>query len=111
MYELAPLHDVHLLESVLDIVLDSLYIVVCDLFDFLHLGCILWSHGSVDVSESFELAAVEIRELWKRNPAKSDEIFDLDAYAVLDEGVFAEIFSKRFCLTRVSAVDRRHCQK
>ena len=111
MYKLAPLQDVHLLETVLDVVLDSLDVVICHFLDFLHFGCILRSHSPVDVSERFKLGAVEICKLWKRNPAQSDEILDLYADAILDECVLAEIFSKRFCLTRVSSVNRRDCQK
>ena len=111
MYELTPFHDLHLLETVLDIVLYSLYVMICDLLDLLHLGSILRSHCSIDVSEGFEFAAVKICELRKRNLAKSNEIFDFDTHAVLDECVLAEIFSKRFCLTGISSVDRRHCQK
>lgn len=110
MNELTPFHDVHFLETVLDEVLYSLYVVVGDLLDFLHLGRILRSHVPVDVPEGFVFRAVEIGQLRKRDFAECDEIFYLDADTVLDESVFAEIFSEGFGLTRVASVDRRYCQ-
>ena len=55
MHELTPFEDVHFLETVLDEVLDSLYIVVCNLLDLLYLGCVFWSHISIDVPQSLEL--------------------------------------------------------
>ena len=106
MNEFSPLHDVHLLEAVLDEVLHSLHVVVGDLLDLLHLCSILRGHVPVDVSESLEFRAVETGKLRERNLAESDEIFDLYAYAVSDERIFAEVFSKWFSLTRVASVDR-----
>ena len=106
MNEFSPLHDIHLLEAVLDEVLHSLHIVVGDLLDLLYLGCILRCHVPVDVSESLELRVVEIGQLREWNLAECDEIFDLYADAVSDERIFAEVFSKWFSLTRVASVDR-----
>ena len=111
MYELTPPDDVHLLEAVLDEVLDSLYVVVGHLLDLLHLGCILRCHIPVDVPERLKLRVVEVRELRKRNLAQCDEVLDLHADAIPDECVLAEIFSKWFCLTRIASVDRRYRQK
>ena len=54
MDKLAPFHDVHFLEAVLYVIFHGLYVVVCDLFYFFHLGCIFRSHCPVDVTESFE---------------------------------------------------------
>ena len=99
MNEFSPLHDVHFLETVFDEVFYCLYVVICNLFDLFDLCSILWSHVSVDVSELFESTVVKISQLWKWNLAECDEVFDFDAYAILDKCVFAEIFSKWFCLT------------
>ena len=69
MNELAPFHDVHFLETVLDIVLYCLDVVVGDFFNLFHFCCIFRGHGPVYVPESLKLAAVKISELWKRNTA------------------------------------------
>ena len=111
MDEFAPFEDIHLLEAVLDEILHRLYVVVCHLLDFLHLGSILRSHVPVDVSECFKFRVVEIRKLWQRNLTKCDEILDFAAAAVLDQCVFAEVLSKWFSLTRIASVDRRYRQK
>ena len=54
---------------------------------------------------------VKVCELRKRNLAECDEVLDFYADTVLDEGVFTELFSKWFSLTRIASVDRRYRQK
>ena len=106
MNEFAPLQNFLLLETVLDVILDGLNIVICNLFYFLHFGCVCRSHCSVNVSESFELRSVEIGKLGLRDLTKSDDILDFHANAVLDEGILAEKFPKWLSLTRIASVDR-----
>ena len=111
MHELSPFHDVHLLEAVLDEVLHCLHVMVGHLLDLLDLCSILRCHVPVDVSQSLEFRRVEISKLRQRNLAEGDKVFDLYPDTVFDECIFAEIFSKWLCLTRIASVDRRYCQK
>ena len=109
--ELSPFHDVHFLETVLDVIFDRLDVMVGHFFDFLHFCGIFRSHGPVDVSQGLEFRLVKVGKLRQRNAAECDEIFYLDANSILYEGVLTEIFLKDFGLTGISSVYRRHRQK
>ena len=93
-----------LLEFLLDEVLDSLNIVVCNLFDILNLLRLLYSKILVNLSQRRELAFREALQLRKRDAAKGDEILDFHPDTVSYERILGEIIAEDFYFVVISPV-------
>ncbi len=118
MDELLPAGYSKSLEVVLDEIFNGLDIVVGDFLDVLHFLGVFRSHRLIEPAQAGEqliaghsCAFSEVRKLGQRNPAQGDEIFNLHADTVADQGELAEILSQRCGFGSIATIDRGHCQK
>ena len=94
-------------EFLLDEIFHGLHVVVGGLLDFLDACGVCFREVAVDVAERVEAAVVEVLQLRQRQLAERDEVFNLHAHPVTDEGILREIFCQQPGLVPVSPVDRR----
>ena len=75
----------YLIKLFLDEILHSLDIMVGGLLYFLDAGGILFRKLTVNVTQRFEQSMTEVCQLWERQLAKGNEIFDFNTHSITDE--------------------------
>ena len=98
-------------DFLLNEILDSLDVVVGHLLDVLHTLGVLDRELTIDVTQGFKQAVVEILKLGKRELAERNKVFDFYTHTITYQGVFREIVCQSIGLTTIAAINRRDgCQ-
>ena len=98
-------------DFLLDEVFDSLHIVVGGLLNLLHAGSILLSKVAIDVAQGFEQTLVEACQLWQRQFAERNKVFDFHPDTIADKCILRKVSCQLVSFAPVTAINRRDgCQ-
>ena len=88
MYELlVVIESADFVKFFLDEVFHGLHVVVGDFLDILNATSVLFIEVAVNVSQSVEEPMIHICQLWKRQLAKGNEIFNFHSQTIADERI------------------------
>ena len=89
----------------LDKIFYGLHIVIGHAFDVLHALSVVDRKLIVDFTQLREQRAVDVFQLWQRQAAESDEIFDFNLHSVADERILRVVVLKNFDFVAITTVD------